>query len=217
MSLTTKNGTPIPRSQKALRLDLENIPAEDRARAKREVGNYIINEILRFLERGKSPVEGETFPKLDKEYADAQKQGDRKPNLQLEGDLLDALKFVNTAEGIRIGIFKDGEQAKADGHNKFSGAKNNAPKRRFIPGEGQDFSREIMGEVNKILQGFRREPERQEERDDGFFDEFNQSVDITVIDEQDIGLNINENTSVSTFFSDDDLLALIEREALRNG
>ena len=97
----------------------------------------------------KSPVAGERFRKLSKKYADAEKQGNRTPNLRLEGDMLEALKFESTDDGIEVGVFGS-EAQKADGHNKFTGRKNNTPKRRFIPTTKQTFKKSITSEIERI-------------------------------------------------------------------
>lgn len=70
--------------------------------------------------------------------------------MEFEGDMLDALDFKPTADGIEIGFW--GKEAwKADGHLKFSGATNNTPQRRFLPGEGQEFDSSIQSEIEKII------------------------------------------------------------------
>lgn len=140
---------------KKITLDLKGI--QNKAQAKKDVGEFVVNEILRNLSEGKSPVSGERFKKLSKEYADQFKGGDRKPNLELEGDMLDALTFKNRADGIEVGVFKKKELGKADGHNNFSGD-SKLPKRRFIPDEGQDFKANINKGIKQILAEYREPP-----------------------------------------------------------
>lgn len=117
---------------------------------KEEVGNMLVNEILRFTALGKSPVEGERFAKLDKEYADKEHKGDRTPRLRLEGDMMEALGYRITPDGLTIGIMDDAEQDKADGHNNFSG-KSKLPQRRFIPSQKQEFRKEIRNKINSLV------------------------------------------------------------------
>lgn len=151
----------VDKVTKKLTLNLSKVPTNKRPEVKKEIGDLIINEILKSVEQGKSPVSGESkFKKLNKKYAKDQKHGNTTPNLELEGDLLDSLTFKNTKQGIEVGIFKSSEVPKADGHNNFSG-KSRLPKRRFIPGESQTFKRGIKSEINQIIQENEREPTRR--------------------------------------------------------
>lgn len=157
---------------KTITLDLSDIPKTQHKKAKKEVGNYLVNEILRSVGNGKSPVEGEAFKKLTKEYAKKEHGGRRLPILELEGDMLAQLKAKNTTgakDKIDVGI--TGKEApKADGHNQLSGeAKRWAArterqeyKRRFIPSEKQKFKSSIRNGIDDILSGFRVTPEERE-------------------------------------------------------
>lgn len=143
---------------KKLKLNLKGIPESQREIAKEDVTDFILNEINRSLASGKSPVAGESFPKLNKEYAKEEKGGNRTPNLQLEGDLLSNLEGFSTIGTNEINIgYQDGnpESEKADGHNKFTGRKNNLPKRRFIPSSKQKFDEKIVKGYNRILDSYR--------------------------------------------------------------
>lgn len=71
-------------------------------------------------------------------------------NLDLRGDLLEALDFEETDGGIKLGFFGD-QAPKADGHLKFSGKEGTAPKRRSIPAEGQKFVSSIESEVEAMV------------------------------------------------------------------
>ena len=152
---------------KTLELDLTNIPKESRAAAKQDVGELLVEEILRAVGDGKSPVQGENWKRLSKEYADEFKGGDRTPTMQLFGDLLDSLKAKpSSGNKIKIGHFRDeGQAPKADGHNQLSleaqiwASTKEFPKRRYIPNEGQKFKASIMREVKDILDSYRAAPE----------------------------------------------------------
>lgn len=128
------------------------VPESIKAKVKADVGDFLVESIVSSLSRAESPVAGESFPALSKEYK-AKKKADGlppKPNLEFEGDLQDALTYKNTPNGIEIGFF--GDQAwKADGHLKFSGKENATPKRRFLPDEGQEFKPGIQREIEKIV------------------------------------------------------------------
>jgi hypothetical protein len=145
----------VPKQTKNLTLDLSNIPTTSQNKAKEDVGEFVRNEILRFVSSGKSPVAGRgAFDRLNKEYADAKKGGNRSPNLELEGDLLDSLKYEVTSTGIEVGIFDSDEAPKADGHNNFSGL-SKLPTRRFIPDASESFQGRIMTGVSQILDRYR--------------------------------------------------------------
>ena len=136
-------------------LNLTRIPTNRQEAAKRDVGEFIVGEILRSVQRGQSPVEGRgAFKKLDPEYANEFKGGNRQPNLDQQGDMLDALEFEITTGGVKVGIFQDSQVPKADGHNNFSGL-SELPERRFIPDATEDFKRNIKAGVNQILDGYR--------------------------------------------------------------
>ena len=149
----------LKKISKLIDLDLSNIPKSDRTSVKKEVGEYVIDEILSFVSEGKSPVIGEkrNFKKLNTDYAKAEKDGDRNPDLELKGDMLDALTFKNTKKGIEVGVFKKKEVPKADGHNNFSG-QSKLPTRRYIPKDSQKFRKSIQDGVTQILNEFKVDP-----------------------------------------------------------
>lgn len=128
------------------------MPERVKTRVKNDVGEFLIESILSSVGRSESPVKGESFPALSKEYKKKKVEEGLpgKANMELEGDMLDALTFKETRDGIELGFFGD-EAWKADGHLKFSGKENNTPKRRFLPDEGQEFVPSIAREVGKII------------------------------------------------------------------
>lgn len=143
---------------------LREVPDSDKGLAKREVANYLKNEVLRFLDRGTSPVQGEgRFRILNSKYAKSQKGGVRTSNLELEGDLKDSL-IVEPGQGSFIKFGHEGSQVeKADGHNQISSRAQRwalsfeggpFPKRRYIPDTNQKFTDSITSEVRKIISDF---------------------------------------------------------------
>lgn len=122
----------------------------------------MVAEILRSVSSGNSPVSGYgRFKRLSEDYADSEKGGDRTPNLELQGDMLDALEARNTREGVNVGIFAAKEVPKADGHNNFSGD-SRLPLRRFIPKGQETFKRNINSGVKRIVQQYEvEEPDQQ--------------------------------------------------------
>ena len=140
---------------KEIKLDLSDVPRNQRAAVKQEVGNFVVEEILRSVSSASSPVSGGRYKKtLSQEYADAEKGGNRTANLELEGDMLDSLEFKNTRAGVEVGIFKASEVPKADGHNNFSG-QSKLPTRQFIPKENEKFKRNIESGIKNIVNQFK--------------------------------------------------------------
>lgn len=138
---------------KTINLDLEKVPQAQRESVKKDVGDFVVNEILRFVETGISPVKGEgKFKALNKKYADKEKNGNRKANLELDGDMLDALTFEITGNGIEVGVFNEKETPKAFNHNTG----DTLPKRQFIPNEDQGFKRRISSGINDIIRNRER-------------------------------------------------------------
>ena len=141
--------------QKTLNLDLSGIPKENQKDAKEEVGEFLVNESIRYMEEGKSPVAGEPrWRKLNKEYAQEEHAGDRTPTLNLTGRMRDSFQFRTTDDGVKIGIFHKSQQSKAEGHCQFQG-KSDLPRRRFVPSSEQNYKAEIMAGVERILEGHR--------------------------------------------------------------
>ena len=134
-------------------IDLElDAPKSVQAKIKRDVGEFIVSEILSSVNGAKSPVAGESWPGLSKGYKKIKvgQGGTSTPDMQLSGSMLDSLKFKATTDGVEVGFFNK-EAAKADGHNKLSGRENNTPQRRFLPEEGQDFISSIQKGIEEIV------------------------------------------------------------------
>lgn len=133
-------------------LDLEDVDDSLKSDAKEEIREFIIDSTLEEIARGRSPIQGEPrWQKLNKEYAKEQKGGDRTPNMELTGDMLDDYE-----RGWRPGVgdflefqINGFSGDKADGHCHLVG-NSSLPRRRFIPGEGQVFNDKIMSGIKKI-------------------------------------------------------------------
>jgi hypothetical protein len=143
-------------------LEIDHLPKIVREEIAAEVGGYILAATLEYVSQGKSPVSGESFKALSRDYKKKKVElgGKPIPDLELEGDLKDSYDFKIIDEGIEIGFWGD-QAPKADGHLKFSGKENATPKRRMLPAEDQVFKRSIISEVNRII----------EERESQVFDE----------------------------------------------
>lgn len=126
---------------------------------KDEVGQYLVEQILSDVGSGRSPVRGERWKNsLSKKYKKykANFSSDLTANMELHGDMLDALKYKTKGGVVEVGIFDYDQAQKADNHNKFSSASKTTalPKRQFIPNEeeGQTFKRDIIQEIERILE-----------------------------------------------------------------
>ncbi len=107
------------------------------------------------IAEGISPVKGEgPFKKLTKHYADEEHGGDRTAILDEHGDMLQALTYKIVGNKIEVGIFDKKEAPKSYGHNTgFRGhptLEGKAPKRQFIPEDGQTLKDDIMRGIGDI-------------------------------------------------------------------
>lgn len=130
----------------------KKLPQEIQTKIKRDVGDFLRESVLSSLRKAETPVQGEDWPALSREYKKLKKSEGLPPeaNMELEGDMLDSLDYQETDDGIELGFF--GKEAwKADGHLKFSGAENNTPQRRFLPDEGQEFDSSITRKTEQII------------------------------------------------------------------
>jgi phage gpG-like protein len=143
---------------KEVRLDLPDLPAPVERSIKEEVAEFIISSVLEYVNDGRSPVTGQQFKQLSKDYADEEKGGRRTPNLDLEGDMLNSLTWKNTENGIKVGIFDESQTPKAYNHN----VGDTLPKRQFIPNGRQRFVGIIEDGVNQIIKERLREEVRGE-------------------------------------------------------
>jgi len=137
-------------------LPLSDVPSEDRDQVKEDVGNYLVEAILTEVSKGNSPVKGGAWKKtLSPSYKKVKSKYSSKliANMELTGDMLDALEFKVTRSGVEVGIFDPSQVPKADGHNNFSGD-SKLPERRFIPDESQKFKSDIVNEVASIITNY---------------------------------------------------------------
>jgi hypothetical protein len=151
---------------KEIELDFSDVPRDELSELKEDIAELIVDEIKIKLAKGESPVEGESFDPLSEEYAKKEKNGNRRPNLNLEGDLWDSLEAKFDGNKLVVGVFDSKEVPKADGHNNFSGD-SKLPQRRFIPDEDQSFRPEIMRKINFLIN-----ERRETEQDRDTFEDF---------------------------------------------
>lgn len=132
--------------------------------AQAEIADYLLEEALGYIGSAKSPVAGGEYKSsLSPAYKKLKSElsSNTTANLELNGDMLDALEVKKLSNGtLEYGVFKKSEALKADGHN-HSGVfgESTLPKREFIPKEGQTFKRTIISGMKEILQSFEGEDE----------------------------------------------------------
>lgn len=148
---------PVSKSKvtKVTRLNLTGIPLAERADAKQEVLDFLVEQSLSDFSKGKSPVNGRKWKGLSKEYLAGTKSeftSSRKANMELRGDMLDAFEGkIRAGNEIEVGFFESGEAIKAFNHNRG----DTLPKRQLVPEAKQKYRKGIQSEIEDILEGFR--------------------------------------------------------------
>lgn len=131
-------------------------PPKDKAlrdEALERVAELVKTEVLEYVGDAKSPVKGGPWKRsLSPGYKKikAEESGVTVANLELTGDMLDALQVVRK-RGTTLSLQIEGEEApKADGHNNHSGD-SPLPERRFIPKGSETLRDSIWRDVKRIL------------------------------------------------------------------
>lgn len=139
-----------------------NVPRSRREDALDAVANYLKESALSEIGASRSPVSGGPWKSsLSPEYkkVKGQESSTVKPNLELHGDLLDALD-VNAVSMNRIFYGVSGDQAgKAEGNNigSYGREPDEGKARRFIPLDGEKFKKPIVDGMRAILREFEDE------------------------------------------------------------
>lgn len=137
------------------------VPRSRKREAQEAVAEFVKDEVLKRVGDGSSPVEGGRWkralsPEYKKRKAEFSSAG--YANMELHGDMLDALEVVPTRGG-KLSLQIEGKQApKADGHNNHSG-ESSLPPREFIPKRNQTFKRDIQAGIRSILKEFEEDEE----------------------------------------------------------
>lgn len=153
--------------KKKVTLNISGLKEENKQKAKKEVADLLIDATLESVSQGKSPVNGEgKWKKLNKDYADREKGGDRTPNMELTGDMLDALEAkISSPKRNYVTIQIGGSEAeKAESHNHLFGEGTN-PRRRFIPDEEQSYKTDIQREIERIEAKYKAKDQREKARE----------------------------------------------------
>jgi hypothetical protein len=145
-----------------LSLDIPSeIKGEDRDSLLADISEFLVSDIIAQVESGHSPVGGfGEFSRLNKTYASQQKNGDDTANLDLHGDMLNALTSeIIGRNKIKVGI--SGEQAIKSyahntgfkGHKKIKSTKGKDLRRPFIPDIklAETFDKEILKGIKELI------------------------------------------------------------------
>jgi hypothetical protein len=135
--------------------DIEN--EKIREQIKKEVGDFLIEETLKQVGEGKTPISGGTYnKKLTSKYA--KEKGTNLSNMELDGDLLDALTYEITSNGVKIIISGDQAIKAFAHHTSYRGhptiKDREKYKREFIPNKDQSYKKDILKEVEAIVEGY---------------------------------------------------------------
>jgi hypothetical protein len=117
-------------------------------------GQFLGERIKEYCAKSTSPVSGGDWKKtLSKAYKELKENatGRGSADMDLTGEMLEALSYVNSRDTVEIGIFEGSQAGKADGHNNHSG-KSKLPERKFIPEKDEDFKRNIIAALKEYLQ-----------------------------------------------------------------
>lgn len=129
-----------------------DLPESAKEEVREEVGEFLKEQVLQYVASKQSPVSGGGWKQtLSRSYAKFKQAeiGNKDANLEFTGKTLDSLDHKPTREGIELGVF--GSRAEiAEGHNNLSGS-SDLPERRFLPDVGQNFKRDIVREVDRII------------------------------------------------------------------
>jgi len=135
---------------------LKSVPNEDREDAANDAGEAALEKISEFMEKQRSPVKGQfSYPKLSKEYADFKqsKVGNKKPNLRLNGELLESLDVEADDDSFTISVTGSDENIKkAYNHN----VGDTLPKRQFIPNDNQTFKGEVVKAIKDAIKKYKK-------------------------------------------------------------
>jgi hypothetical protein len=131
-------------------------PKENKDIILEEIAEFVIEEALSQIGSGRTTVKGGNWKKgLSKGYKSvkAEESSVSFANLELTGDMLDALDAEPVGNKIKYGI--EGDQAdKADGNNRGSYGKTRGSSkkaREFIPKKGQTFRKEFWDGIKTIV------------------------------------------------------------------
>lgn len=136
---------------------LDKLSQSTKKRISGELGEFIVDKILEDTSNQRSSVSGQKWKALgwnegSKKYKEEKSKiapGDA--NLELHGDMLDALRAVAKPDGVEVGVYGKLQSQKADGHCHYNVyGQSKLPVRRFIPFGENTLRSGIMKEVQQI-------------------------------------------------------------------
>ncbi len=136
------------------------VPKADRADALDEVASFVKEQILSNTGEGKTSVKGGRWVYGLKEPYKTKKGEESSAdfaNLELTGDMLDALEVNAKGKRVRIEITGSENQGKAEGHltGIYGSGKQKPRPRQFMPyGDKNELSPDIVAGVRKILKRY---------------------------------------------------------------
>lgn len=119
-----------------------------RRQLKKKVGELLVDEIKEFAQSGESPVRGHgKFQRYTSDYA--AKKGVSRSDVDLTDTerMLNSLSFVQTANGVSVGVRGALNEKKAETHNLGTQRSKGIPVRRFIPVGNEQFKAKIIKKV----------------------------------------------------------------------
>jgi hypothetical protein len=131
---------------------LDKLSQSTKKRISGELGEFIVDKILEDTSNQRSAVSGQQWKGLSKEYKkEKSKIASGRANLELHGDMLDALKAVAKPDGVEVGVYGKQQALKADGHTHAGVfGQSTLPTRKFIPTGSERLRAGIMKEVVQI-------------------------------------------------------------------
>lgn len=135
------------------------VPKADREDALDEVATFVKEQILSKTAAGETSVKrGRWKRELSPEYKKIKKEESSSgfANLELSGDMLDALDTAVVGRRVRIEITDESQEGKAEGNllGSYGGEPNRANAREFMPQGNQELAPDIMAGVKQILKRY---------------------------------------------------------------
>lgn len=125
----------------------------DFSEALSEIADYVKTEILQYVGGGNSPVAGGSWKKsLSPAYKELKEKisGVKYANMELYGDMLDALEARVVGGKIQVGFWDRSQVPKAHNHN----VGDTVPQRQMIPEDDQQFKSPIVKGMREIAESF---------------------------------------------------------------
>lgn len=136
-----------------------DVPAENRREALEAAADYVKEQILLFSGEGKTSVAGGLWKRgLSPEYKEekAEESSVTYSNVELTGDMMDALEVEPEGERLRVEITGD-QRDKAEGNllGSYGREPNEDKAREFMPHKrGQHFRKEIIDGLRELLESY---------------------------------------------------------------